>query len=60
MGEIRDQRLPCGHHAVPNSWLRGYESFGSITLDEIIQQGTRYLQEKLAALVTTFCKARGG
>lgn len=45
---------PFNYDAVPTRFFMDIESVGSMPPDEIMQQGIKYLQEKLAAVIKTF------
>ena len=45
---------PFNYDAVPSRFYLDIESAGSLPPDEILQQGIKYLQEKLAAVIETF------
>jgi DNA-directed RNA polymerase II subunit RPB3 len=45
---------PFNYDAVPSRFFMDIESAGSMPPDEIMQQGIKYLQEKLAAVIKTF------
>ena len=45
---------PFNYDAVPSRFYLDIESAGSLPPDEILQQGIKYLQEKLATVIETF------
>ena len=45
---------PFNYDAVPSRFFMDIESVGSMPPDEIMQQGIKYQQEKLAAVIKTF------
>ncbi|CCX07333.1 DNA-directed RNA polymerase [Pyronema domesticum] len=45
---------PFNYDAQPNRFFMDIETVGSMPPDEIMQQGIKYLQEKLAAVIKTF------
>ncbi|KAI5776618.1 DNA-directed RNA polymerase [Geopyxis carbonaria] len=45
---------PFDYDAVPNKFYMDIETVGSMPPDEIMQQGIKYLQEKLAAVIKAF------
>jgi len=49
---IKDE--PFNYDAVPSRFFMNIESAGSMPPDEIMQQGIKCLQEKLAAVINTF------
>lgn len=51
---------PFDYDAVPNKFYMDIESVGSMPPDEIMQQGIKYLQEKLATVIKTFRKDGDG
>lgn len=50
---------PFDYDAVPNKFYMDIETVGSMPPDEVMQQGIKYLQEKLATVIKTFRKEDG-
>jgi DNA-directed RNA polymerase II subunit RPB3 len=50
---------PFNYDAQPNRFYMDIETVGSMPPDEIMQQGIKYLQEKLAAVIKAFREGEG-